>query len=782
MVNSNLLEGLNFNQQQAVTHVEGPLLMLAGPGSGKTRVVTQRIGYMLQQGISPTSILALTFTNKAADEMRSRLTRLVGETPVWMGTFHGFCLRLLRRYARLVGLPENFSIYDVEDAQSALKAAVQQAQFSLTHVSLSTLAERISYYKNRLVTPEQLHAEALSSDEFQVSQIYPFYQQQLLKCGAADFDDLLMHTASLLRANPTLRSELDDRFRYVMVDEYQDTNLAQYVILRHMNIDFPNLAATGDPDQSIYGWRGANLQNITYMERDYPAVRIVRLEQNYRSTPEILIVADCLIANNQFRKVKHLVPTRPPGSSVRLCVYPTARREAEDIADQIAAGVNSGEQSLRDYAVLYRTNAQSRLLEQTLMKHSIPYQVIGGYRFYLRREIKDLVAYLLLLNNPDDDMAFQRVINTPPRGLGKQTLAKIAQQATQSREPMLAAARRIVSEKTLDKRASAGLSSFVKLYETLVELVHGPLVELLQTVLELTGYREYLVKENSQLDRESDVLANIDELLAEAAEIDASLNDGSPLETFLEFAALQGDVDKMHSGAELVTLMTLHAAKGLEFPRVFIIALEENILPHQRSRDDPLGLEEERRLLFVGLTRAKDHLQLSYARRRGFRGQESPSIPSSFLMELPRDQMQRVDLSESLDAYAHEAGHDDYSQVGSTWNEDSGDVESTSHDLRDFDDDFCQLPQDEIGHRLQRPNGSLMSASQLSHAATEASRYSPKIYCAGRVVTHPTYGTGRIVSASGLGPKRAVTVEFYSDGLQRTFRLSHTTLTIEEES
>ena len=342
MSSSDLLKGLNESQQEAVQHIEGPLLILAGPGSGKTRVITHRIAFMIQQGIPSHAILGLTFTNKAAQEMRRRLDSLVGENSVWLGTFHGFCVRLLRRYARLVGLPENFNIYDVDDSQACLKSAVQEAKVEISHTTIGTLANRISYFKNRLVTPEILESEALSSDEYQVAQIYPYYQQALLKNGAVDFDDLLLHSAILLREHAELRQQLDERLRYVMVDEYQDTNLAQYVILRHLCVDHRNLAATGDPDQSIYGWRGANAKNVTHLERDYSDLHVVRLEHNYRSTPEILSIADCLIQNNEYRKQKQLVPSRSNGSAVRLAVYPTARSEAEDIADQIAALVNEG--------------------------------------------------------------------------------------------------------------------------------------------------------------------------------------------------------------------------------------------------------------------------------------------------------------------------------------------------------------------------------------------------------------------------------------------------------
>ncbi len=562
---SELLKGLNASQRVAVQAIEGPILMLAGPGSGKTRVVTHRIAYMIEQGVEPGSILALTFTNKAAEEMRSRLQKLVGDAPLWMGTFHGFCVRVLRRYANLIGLPNNFNIYDTDDSTAALRSAVEEAKFSLTHVSLSTLANRISYYKNRLVTPETLAAEGLSSDEHQIAQVYPYYQRQLLKNGAVDFDDLLMHTATLLRNCPEVRSELDARYRYIMVDEYQDTNLAQYVIVRQLSIDYPNLAVTGDPDQSIYGWRGANLKNVSYLERDYPHTRVIRLEDNYRSTPEILSVADCLIQNNQFRKPKKLVPSRDSGAAVRMCVYTTARREAEDIVRQIIEAVNAGERSLRDFAVLYRTNAQSRLVEQVLARHAIPYQLIGGFRFYLRKEIKDLISYLLVLHNPSDDVALERAINTPPRGIGKQSLAKLKEIAAKRRTSLIDACRLAVETHVFGKKIENGVKQFLDIQDKLSDLVHGNLLTLIETTLTLTDYRNYLARGKDAIsDSENDVLANLDELVAEAAELDRQVLDRAPLEAFLEFAALQSDTDRLKNG-EAVTLMTLHAAKGWSF-------------------------------------------------------------------------------------------------------------------------------------------------------------------------------------------------------------------------
>ncbi len=794
---TDLFAGLNESQVAAVRHIEGPLLVLAGPGSGKTRVITHRIAHMIDSGIDPRHILALTFTNKVAGEMKARLDRLVGRHDVWMGTFHGFCVRLLRQHARLAGLPENFSIYDTADAESALKTAVQESKFELTHVSLGALANRISYFKNRLVTPEILEAETLSSAEYHVGQVYPYYQQQLLKNGAVDFDDILMHTATLLRSNPELRQELDSRLRYVMVDEYQDTNLAQYVIVRHLCVDHPNLAATGDPDQSIYGWRGANVKNVTYLERDYPELRLVRLEDNYRSTPQILSVADHLIQFNEYRKPKQLVPSRAAGDAVQLLIYPTAREEAEDVASQIETLVAQGDRRYSDFGVLYRTNAHSRLAEQALLRRQIPYQLIGGFRFYLRKEIKDLVAYLLLLNNPDDDVALQRAINTPPRGIGKQTLSKLQDQASLRRQSLLEACRSCVEQNLLGKRAIASLRSFLKLYDQLSTLIHGPLVDLLQTTIELTQYREYLVKQNGSQTDATDVITNLDELLAEAYELDQVDDEEQPaLEAFLEFAALHADVDRMNSDQDQVTLMTLHAAKGLEFPWVYVMAVEENILPHARSKDDPLSLEEERRLLFVGITRAQDRLQLSYAKSRGFSGQGS-GVPSSFLMELPREELHIVDKTEHLDGYFSPGDDPHYdsdlggsSNFGSSsggfgdWDEFDQTAQGEQADELSggFADDECQLPAEEIQARLRRAAAGTRGLLQRgSDFPTEDVPPSWAAFRQGTVVHHEKFGSGEIVAAQGQGQKRAVTINFFSDSSRRTFRLSHVSLIIEAQ-
>ena len=408
-----LFLGLTDAQREAVEHVEGPLLILAGPGSGKTRVVTHRIAHMLSQGIPAAQILALTFTNKAADEMRSRVEWLAPGRPVRLSTFHRFCARLLREYASLVGLRDNYTIYDTSDSLQALRRVIDELNIDATHFTPQQIAAAISAAKNRLVTAEQYAARPGSPIGSFVARIYPAYQARLLASSAVDFDDLLLHTVALLHGNAEVRAELDARFRYVMVDEYQDTNLAQYEIVRALSADYRNLAVTGDPDQSIYGWRGANLSNILEFEKDFPETRVVRLEQNYRSTKRILSVAAQLIAHNRRRKPKDLFTENREGDPVRLTRYATQQNEAETIAARIAAEIRAARRRPLDFAIFYRVNALSRVLEFALRDQGIPYQIVNGLEFFQRKEIKDVLAYLLLLNNRRDDVAFQRVINTP---------------------------------------------------------------------------------------------------------------------------------------------------------------------------------------------------------------------------------------------------------------------------------------------------------------------------------------------------------------------------------
>lgn len=663
-MNDAIFEGLNDAQRAAVQHVDGPLLTLAGPGSGKTRVVTHRIAHLLDQGISPHAIVALTFTNKAAQEMKLRLKRLLGEQNVWMGTFHGYCARFLRHFGRFVGIQENFSIFDTDDSKAAIEEAILATDVSLTHLKIGDIIRGISQLKNQAITPEMLESQSKSAVDHALRKVYPAYQSYLLRNNAVDFDDLLMHTATILRTHEDLRADLDAKHRYILVDEYQDTNLAQYLIVRGLSLDHPNINVTGDPDQSIYGWRGADIANILNFERDYPNVAIVRLEENYRSTPQILSIADTLIACNQRRKEKVLIPTRPAGAKVRLASYASARDEADHIADQIASMVLQEIAQPRDFAILYRTNAQSRLLEQALMKRKIIYQLIGGFRFYHRQEIRDLLAYLRIVNNPTDDISLQRIVNVPPRGLGEKSLSAVSDLARSRQIPWLVALRTAADRGMLSKKALSGARKFLALYDQLVELSRDSIVAMLNHVLKETDYIQYLASKKSEAPDES-IAGNVQELLSDASEVDAQHEGGEGLQQFLEQVSLASDTDNLTEDNR-VTLMTLHAAKGLEYPHVYIIAVEQDVLPHSRSRFDADQMEEERRLFFVGITRAKDTLQISNAGQRGF-GNTRMSSPSPFLMELPRAEMQLLDFSmsnpfhdEFADEWSQESDVDDF--------------------------------------------------------------------------------------------------------------------------
>jgi DNA helicase-2/ATP-dependent DNA helicase PcrA len=751
-----ILEGLNESQRAAVSHIDGPMLTLAGPGSGKTRVVTHRIAHLLQQGVSPFSIIALTFTNKAAQEMKKRLERLTDDSSVWMGTFHGYCARFLRHYGRLVGINENFSIYDADDSKSAIEQSVLDSGVSLTHLKIGDIIRGIGKLKNSAITPDMIEEPGRSALDHAIHKVYAAYQKQLITNNAVDFDDLLMHTATILRTNEDLRADLDAKHRYILVDEYQDTNLAQYLIVRGLSLNYPNINVTGDPDQSIYGWRGADISNILNFERDYPGVKIVRLEENYRSTPEILSVADTLIENNRRRKAKRLLPTRESGSKVSLRTYLDARQEAETIADQIASAVLEERANARDFAILYRTNNQSRLLEQALLKRKLNYQLIGGFRFYHRQEIRDLLAYLRLVNNPTDDISFKRIINVPPRGLGEKTLAQVNELARNREIPMLVALRAAIDRGMLSRKAQTGAKQFLDLYDKLVTQSSDSIVAMLQTLLEETKYIEYLAGKKSEAPDES-IEGNVQELISDAAEVDLINEDGSALQQFLEQVSLSSDTDSLTSD-DRVTLMTLHSAKGLEFAHVYIIAIEQDILPHARSRHHNDQLEEERRLFFVGITRAKETLHLSNAMTRGF-GNNQMAAPSPFLMELPRAEMILADGSGS---YASDDGLDE--SWGDSWGDGS---------------------ESDIPQPLQRKNKraretswksfpKMHSGSEIIAAATLAG-VPVDDFEAGMRVRHPAYGQGTILSTEGFGPKRMVRIDF-DQGDRKSFQLSKSPL------
>ena len=634
-----LLEPLNAAQRDAVQHVDGPMLILAGPGSGKTRVITHRIAYLIAQGVPSHCVLALTFTNKAADEMRDRLGNLVPRHKTWTGTFHKFCARILRIHAPLVGLSENFTIYDTGDSKKVIKQAIENTEINLKHHSPDSLRNQISNVKNNGVTVENFEPRPGHALDAIVAKVYPEYQKLLQMANGVDFDDLLLHCVDLFRNSPELRQAFDEKYAYFMVDEYQDTNLAQYQLIRLLNHSVRNLAVTGDPDQSIYGWRGANLNNILEFEQDYPQVKIVRLEENYRSTKSILRVADQLISNNLRRKAKSLRTENADGKQVRLVAFPSPSDEAIDIADSIALAIQKGNRRPRDFAIFYRMNSLSRTLEHSLRSAGVPYQVVNGHEFYQRKEIKDVVAFLHLLNNPRDNVAFERIINVPPRKIGKTTVNRLRRYALDSGISMLEAARDCDSIDTISKGPSGKIRQFVEMFDRLAEISSEEVELIIKAILDETAYRDWLTEDGSEESHER--AANVDELVVAARNLTRSIQTMAGWSGMLEQAALVSDTDVWESTADFVSLMTMHAAKGLEFPCVFIVGLEDGILPHERSSQSDDEIEEERRLLFCrNYPGRRRKLQLSRAMSRFRRGSPWPTIASRFLMELPREAME----------------------------------------------------------------------------------------------------------------------------------------------
>jgi len=704
--------------------------VLAGPGSGKTRVITYRIVYLISEGIRPEQILGLTFTNKAAEEMQARVGALLPGRKAWMGTYHRFCAQLLRRYARLIGLEVNFSIYDTEESGRILRRVIRQNHLDEVFARPEAFASAISWAKNNLIEPEHYRTSGGLIPDDLVRRIYAAYQEALLRANAVDFDDLLCHVVRLLREHPEVRAELDERFRFILVDEYQDTNLAQYAIARSLSIDHPNLTVTGDPDQSIYNWRGANLRNILEFEHDYPSVRVIRLEQNYRSTQRILRVAARLIQYNVRRKPKELFTENGEGMPVRLLTFETQKDEAQAIAQEIREAVDSGKRQYRDFAVFYRVNTLSRALEVAFRESGVPYQLVNAVEFFQRKEIKDLLAYLQLLNNPRDDEALLRILPVPPRGIGKGTVEGWLGLARQKGLSLFQLMQLPEAVALTTRRARPALETFLRMWRRLEEAAQGPVEELLGLVVEETGYRAYL--ESAHDEQTQERLANIEELLTVARDFDDRHQSQGNLADFLEEVSLVGETDAWNDQDDRVTLMTLHASKGLEFPVVYLIAVEEGILPHERARDIPDELEEERRLMFVGITRAREELTLTRVLYRDFRGQRRLTIPSVFLFELPRGEMLLEDRS-GLSA------------------------------LPSNESQFYQAPlpaASSAGTRANpnRGNSRIITAAELAGGSGPAVH--PDQFRQGMTVLHAEYGIGRIVALSGSGVKRVANVEF----------------------
>lgn len=771
-----LLESLTEPQRQAVTHRDGPLLVLAGPGSGKTRVITHRIAHLLESGVPASQILALTFTNKAADEMQRRVAELAPGDRVWLSTFHRFGARMLRRYADYIGLHPNFTIYDTGDVRQTIKRVIEARDVNTLNYSPDRLADAISGLKNKLITPDKYEPRSGSMLARVVAEIYPAYQERMLASSAVDFDDLLLHVAQLLHDHPEIRADLDSQFRYVLVDEYQDTNRAQYVILRALSTDYPNLAVTGDPDQSIYGWRGADLNNILEFERDYPNVKVVRLERNYRSTKRILSIADALISHNVRRKKKSLWTENDDGTSVRLAAYADQDREAADIAEQIRAAVESGRRKPSDFAIFYRVNALSRAVEKALRAAGVPYQMVRGQEFYARKEIKDVLAYCQLVNNPRDDMAFERTVNNPPRGVGRKTIEKMTEYAYRYGLPLLEAARAADQIEGLPKGAAGKVAAFVSIIDRIGSVAHGDVEEVIGTVLEASGYRTSLAGSDDEQDQNR--LANIEELLTDARQFDEQNPGGGRLEEYLERSWLVNDTDDWDSQTEKATLMTLHAAKGLEFPVVFIVAVEDGVLPHERVGQHPDELEEERRLAFVGITRAKEELQLSYAVTRDYRGVRRRTIPSSFLMEIPREEMEIVDAASAFehafDPWEDPEGDED----DSPWDDwQIEDVSTEPASKSDAGGDVSARTQLSVAAAAIKTAATLSreSGDDTETPAAQMPRVSPDLFKQGMIVTHPEYGPGKIVALSGSGKNRRATIQFATVG-QKKIILAHSTV------
>jgi DNA helicase-2/ATP-dependent DNA helicase PcrA len=792
------LDTLNPSQRLAATHVEGPLLVLAGPGSGKTRVVTHRIAHLISAGVPAEQIVALSFTNKAADEMRRRVSELVGPQPVEMGTFHRFAARLLRRHARLVGLTSDYSILAPDDAGGLLKRAAKRLGLSLTHTPIDRVAGVISRAKNDLATPDSFEPRWGRPVDEVAQRIWPVYQQMMLEANSVDFDDLLVHIARMLMDNPDLRRMLDAKHRWILVDEYQDTNAVQYCIVRGLSIDHPNLAVTGDPDQAIYGWRGASIRNILEFERDYPAAAVVTLEHNYRSTSNILGTADRLIAHNSRRKPKRLITDAPAGAPVRIVLDASSHDEADRIADEIAQAMATGSRAPRDVAILFRTNALSRSLEVALRSRAVPYQLVRGLEFFKRREIRDVVAWLRLLKNPRDDEALLRVVNVPPRGIGKQSLDRLLSWAADHRSSLLDAAAQAPSIPGISKRSGGALVQFARLHGELAGGPTGSVAALLDAVLDKTGYRQMLAEDGGDEGGE-DRLANVEELVTAARQCDESFQATTPgddaLGAFLETTALVADTDVWDSQENRVSLMTLHAAKGLEFPVVYLVAMEDGILPHERSLDHPDQMEEERRLVFVGITRGREEVHASAARMRDYRGTRRISAPSLFLTEMTGTETvvtgaEAPALGASWARWGVEPD-DDYAQVAA---EDPGDAAPAASAGRatkprpdglvlDLDD--SDIPDDEGLRKPPRPRPAAARPRGLEAAierATElASRLSggmpvKRTYAVGQRVRHAEYGEGTIAGISGTGPRGVATVIFDGPAGTRKFILGHGTL------
>lgn len=647
-----IYDTLNDRQQEAVYHTEGPLLILAGAGSGKTRVLTHRIAYLIgEKGVNPWNILAITFTNKAAQEMRERVDRIVGfgSESIWVSTFHSACVRILRRYIDRIGFDNNFAIYDADDQKTLMKDICKRLNIDTKVYRERSLLAQISHAKDEMITPDEMEMNAGSDfNQKKVAGVYREYQAALRKNNALDFDDLLVKTVELFQNCGDILESYQERFKYIMVDEYQDTNTVQFKLISLLASRYENLCVVGDDDQSIYKFRGANIGNILGFERVFPNAKVIRLEQNYRSTKNILNAANEVIANNTERKPKRLWTDNEEGNMVQFRQFLNGFEEAEYVVGEISREHREGKYHYRDCAILYRTNAQSRLFEEKCLLANIPYKIVGGVNFYARKEIKDLLCYLKTIDNAQDDLAVRRILNVPKRGIGATTVSRVQDYADHMNISFYDALR-VAEEVPSIGRSLSKIDGFVTFIQSLKSKAESYTVqELLEEVIDLTGYVDELKAEDTDEARAR--IENIDELISKTVtyeETMADMNQPATLSGFLEEIALIADIDSVDPDQDYVLLMTLHSAKGLEFPHVFLAGMEDGIFPGYLSisSGDPADIEEERRLCYVGITRAMKELTLTSAQQRMIRGENQYNRVSRFVREIPRE---LVDLGHKI--------------------------------------------------------------------------------------------------------------------------------------
>lgn len=758
-----IYDTLNPEQRAAVEHDKGPLLILAGAGSGKTRVLTHRIAYLIEErNVEPYQILAITFTNKAAKEMKERVEKVVGEGSdfVWVSTFHSTCVKILRRFCEYIGYDRSFAIYDADDQKALIKSILKNKNLDPKMFKEKAIMGMISHAKDELIGPERFAEEASDYMEKKVADIYAEYQRQLKSCNAFDFDDLIVKTIELFDTNPNVLEYYRKRFRYIMVDEYQDTNTAQFQLIKrlayHVNEDGEierNLCVVGDDDQSIYRFRGANIMNILNFEKIYEDTRVIKLEQNYRSTKNILAVANEVIHNNKGRKDKSLWTENPEGSSVHYVNYEDDRMESDTVARRIAEMMRAGGCDYKDFAVLYRTNSQSLAFEKSLAAYKLKAKTIGSVAFFQRKEVKDVVAYLKTIDNARDDIATRRILNVPKRGIGQTTIDKISDYAVFEEVSFYEALQNMDCINGVE-RARQKVEGFLALIGSLryeVDRNHVSLKKLIEIVLEMTGYLEYLKDDDP--DTYEDRKLNIEALISHATRYEEE-NDDTDLTGFLEYCGLNSEEatedDDMKDG-NYISLMTLHSAKGLEFPYVFLVGMEEGIFPSYMSlsSDDPAEeIEEERRLCYVGFTRAMKELYLSSAKQRMMRGNIMFNPPSRFLKEIPR-YMLEMSAPAGNDYRRKKLMSDEIkdSRITPAYTKANGDDGYKRHDGSDL---------------AVQP-----FAMQYSKAKDMGSGSGTLEYAEGDMVHHDKFGDGKVVSIVKGGRDYEVTVEFPGFGTKK---------------